>query len=423
MMIRFITYIALLLLPILGFTQENATPFQNFAKGHDLEWIKPFVGELGNTKVKLSLQFDGYLCKGEMTYLKSGLVVNLDGTIKNDSIKLLEYENNQLTGVITGNIHDNTIHGDWISPNGDELVSFFAQKPTQILDNTVQNTWIKIYKDEDDETFLILMKNGNNDVVVKKWDKANPLIQYFDGEQKDDTYELVDFATHKTIIATEKKQNTLQVASQGKHKNLKYQNFIWSQTIPLKTKSFANHSVSYEFIFPNTKNEKLNQLIQNKINPWLKNCRKQVQSKNKKKFVNEKKQRGFSWFELTYADQHLFSGILYFRNTWNNEIKTQTINYSFDKKSEITLDRVFKKRAKYNLFIQKKLENKLKQVKNEDKSFQQWLKHANFKYLNFGKDYLFASTEMSGLYGKETILIPWKDLNKFLKRKNWVKPL
>ena len=155
----------------------------------------------------------------------------------------------------------------------------------------------------------------------------------------------------------------------------------------------------------------------------MKNCRNEVQKNIEKKLVSNHSSRGFSWFELTYADDDIFSGILYFRNTWTNEIQSKTINFSYIHDAEITHEKVFKKRAKYKHFVQEKLNQKLKQNKNEDKSFQQWMKHANFKYYTFSKNYLFASTEMSGLYGKETLIIPLDEMSHLLKRKNWVNPL
>ncbi len=423
-MIRYITIITILFSGLLSFAQSS-TPFKAFVKGHKLEWVKPFNGEMGNAKVKLSLGYDGYLCKGKMTYLKSNIVVDLDGTIKNDSIKLIEYsKEGKLLGIITGIINKNTISADWISKDGENLVHFLAKKPNGILDNNIDDSWVKFYKgvSSSKNNHLILTKKSNDDVLIKILNNKTQNTTILEGKSNDSDYEFIDISSNSKTIGKEKGKK-FQIVAKDKNGELDYSNFELAETIPLRSKSFANHSTSYEFVFPVTQYKKLNQVIQNKIEPWLEKCRKKVQEISEKKLVDNHKNRGFSWFELTYLDENIFSGTFYFRSTWTNVIETKTINYSFAHKHEISKKEIFKKRAKYDSFIQKQLDKKLSQIKKDDKSFQQWLKHANFKHFTYGKKYLYVSTEMSGLYGKETIMISYEEISDLLKRKNWVKPL
>jgi len=423
-MIRYIAIITILLSGLVSFAQESI-PFKAFVKGHKLDWVKSFNGEMGNAKVKLSLGYDGYLCKGEMTYLKSNLIVNLDGTIKNDSLKLIEYsKDGKLQGVITGIINKNTISGDWISKDGEHLVYFLAKKPSGVLDNNISNSWVKFYEGtaNSKNKHLILTKKSNDDISVLTWNNKSRHLTYLEGKSNESSYELLDVTNNSKVVGRENGKK-FQIVAKDKNGELVYSNFELSETIPLRSKSFTNQSTSYEFIFPITQDKKLNQVIQNKIEPWLENCRKKVQGNLEKKLVDNHKNRGFSWLELTYLDENIFSGTFYFRSTWTNVIETKTINYSFTHKQVISKKEIFKKRAKYDLFIQKHLDVKLSQIKKDDKSFQQWLKHASFKHFTFGKEYLFVSTEMSRLYGKETIMISYKEISDLLKRKNWVKPL
>ena len=73
-------------------------------------------------------------------------------------------------------------------------------------------------------------------------------------------------------------------------------------------------------------------------------------------------------------------------------------------------------RFNYDEFIQKYIE---KEVKNRpfygDGFYENWIKEQKFEYFNIRKEGLVFSTNFSGVYGEQQIVIPFEALIPYLR--------
>ena len=136
-------------------------------------------------------------------------------------------------------------------------------------------------------------------------------------------------------------------------------------------------------------------------------------------------QRAYSWADIALLTDNFISGMLTYQATWTNGEATKTFNFDLKTGEAIELATLFKKGFDYSLFIKKYAAKEI--IKNpiykHNKDFRNWIKNQEFSFFTIGKKGISFYTDYHIIYDRQRIMIPYKKLNRNIRKNAPVREL
>lgn len=418
---------------VMGQQQFLSTPVSS--KG-----LSQYEGRIDDiNEVKIILTCSNNKCNGELVYLRSGDRFRLSGQQENNRLTLEEYDtNNQLTGYISGKFIGNAIDATWENANqtiGSKLYLTNMQDTQRDINNCGTNKWIQAYRGVigDKEVEMILHKTDNHRVLGNVYyvkEKRSFAIRGILESNSTLNLNVVDAKKHRTIgsiRAIYRNGQELSASFYDTRNAQSFASFELLETLEVNCLEYADYYSSYDFLYPQSNDPLFNQIMTFLTKDWVADCKKQTKAIRKEQAVPvlRASQRGYSWTEVTLYKKDFISGLLTYNTTWNGKKSTKAFNYDFENKASIELEDVFKGGFDYKKFIKKYIKAELQKdaTYKNDVSYQAWLDQQNFTLFTVGQDGMHFFTDFHGVYGRQSVVIPYKKLKSNIKRQAAIKRL
>jgi len=430
-MIKLQTIFLILLSPIFCLSQKMEakdyvkTLFENQA---NIQWIKHYKGRIDDLNdVAITLAFDGTDCKGRLTYLRSDTDFDLNGFIENQTIFLQEFdEKNKVSGTLSGKISGKTIHGNWKNfdgSRGGNLSLLETENITKFPSYCGDNKWIRKYKGKiaNDNWEIILQKESSDRLSgLVFYKKKNTSYTIKGNIDENDNFTLKAKNQQGQIVETFIGQLQQDQLTIGKKKYPKT-TLLPVEGLTVGCVEYADYATGYDITFPKTTNAAFNKQMDEETNAWIKACRNYLlKAKKQETFADPKMraaERGFAWGEVEYFSKKVISGFMTFSNTWTPGQKLIAFNFDMENDRMLYLEDFFEDKKDYQKYIRNYIK---KEIKNHqlysDSNFKKWIKKNDFSYFTIRKDGICFSTKYSQLYGRQSVTIPYRQLQPFLKK-------
>lgn len=431
--------IFLILLPVFCFGQQDTKQYVQsmFENDTKLRWIKHYKGRIDDLNdVSVTLGFDGELCKGQMTFLRSNTKLDLNGVVEGSNIVLQELDNDKkVSGIIKGRITKNTIKGSWKNYNGTkggDILLNHTEIEAKFPSFCGDNKWIRKYVGVlgKDKFELILQKENASKlsglIFYQRQNVSYQLIGKINGAGKIEIK-----AKNQDGLIMQKLKGSLQkdqltvIDEKSSYKNKQTLTPIDGLTI--NCVEYSDYMTGYDITFPKTINATFNRRMSEETEAWVKACQNHSKRVKKQKASYSPKsrssKRGYAWSEVEYFSKNLISGFMTFSNTWTPGQKLIAFNFNFQKNSTIYLEDIFKKEKDYKKFIRNYIKKEVKGHKlYSDDDYKKWIKKNDFPFFTIRKDGICFSTKFNMIYGRQSVTIPYKKLQSYLDR-NFIKLL
>ena len=390
-------------------------------------------------KVQVTLVCVTGNCTGDLVYVKSGDRFSLKGTQKDNQLTLEEYDQfNQLSGLLKGRFVGKTIEAMWENAAQTVGSEFFLKEivsATKGSSDCGDNKWIQSYEGtiQGKELEMILQKVDNHRVVGTAYflkDKKNIAIRGVLTTSNNLHLTLVD-ATNQHLLGSIRAiyRNPRDIsASYYDQNNLQsFASFKLINTIEVNCLEYADYFSNYEFLYPKSEDVLFNQIMAFLTKDWVADSKKQSQStrKNSPTPALRASQRGYTWTEISLYKDDFLSGLLTYDNTWSNKKDTKAFNYDFANKSSIELEDIFKAGFDYRQYIRNYIKDYLEEdaAYRADIGYQAWIDQQSFSLFTVGRDGLSFFTDYHSVYGRQSVLIPYKKIKSNTKRQATIRRL
>ena len=399
-----------------------------FKNQAEIQWIKHYKGRIDDLNdVAITLGFDGVDCKGRLTYLRSNTDFDLNGFIEDGSIFLQELnQQKKVSGILSGKIVGKTINGDWKNFDGSRGGNLSLTETKGIVtfpSYCGDNKWIRKYQGK--------IANDNWEILLQK-ESSDQLTGLIFHKKKNTSYSLkgnIDVNNNFTLKAKNQKgqivetftgelmQDQLTIGT----KKSKKVTLVPVAGLTIGCIEYADYATGYDITFPKTTNAAFNKQMDEETNAWIKACRNHLLKIKKQKTSTDPKmranERGFAWGEVEYFSKNVISGFMTFSNTWTPGQKLIAFNFDLENDRMLYLEDFFEKKKDYQKYIRSYIK---KEIKNHqlyaDADFKRWIKKSDFSYFTIRKDGICFSTKYSKLYGRQSVTIPFRQLQPFLKK-------
>lgn len=406
-----------------------------FEEANAVQWIQHYKGRMNDINdVAMTLAFDGKTCKGVMWYLRSKAQFQLSGTIVNDTIlELSEVNESKIkTGKIKGKINSfDGISASWFTTDerlGESLELQLTTREPRYPGYCGDNKWVQKYSGKiGAEKVIMTLRRGNNGLLKGTAYYASVKETYLiEGElAKGESY--INFVIkdlnwkEKAVVNAKIDLKTDEVSGQAIVDGSSVVcSFSMIDRMSVGCIEYADFLTKSEVTFPKTRNQSFNELIEEKIQNWLKLSRaytkEYLETVPTLTAENRLALRSYCWYEIDYFSNDFISGKIYYTNTWDDGFKGFSFNYDLAGNRSISLQGLFKRDFDYKEFVQKYIE---KELRNRpfygDAFYADWIKKQAFEFFNIRKEGLVFSTSFNGTYGEQQIVIPFEALIPYLR--------
>lgn len=430
-MIKLQTIFLILLSPTFCFAQKvDAKDYVKslFENQSNIQWIKHYKGRIDDLNdVAITLGFDGTDCKGRLKYLRSNTYFDLNGFIEDQTIYLQELDrHNKMSGTLSGKISGKTIIGSWKNFDGSRggiLSITETKKIVKFPSYCGDNKWIRKYqgKTANDNWEIILQKESSEKLSGLIFHKKKNISYTLKGNI-DTNYNFTLKAKNQKgqIVETFTGQLNQDQLTIGKEKSKKV-NLLPIEGLTVGCVEYVDYATGYDITFPKTTNAAFNKQMDEETNAWIKACRNYLLKVKKQNTSTEPKmratERGFAWGEVEYFSKKIISGFMTFSNTWTPGQKLIAFNFDLKNDRMLYLEDIFGNKKDYQKYIRNYIK---KEIKNHqlysDSDFKRWIKKSDFSYFTIRKEGICFSTKNSKLYGRQSVTIPFRQLQPFLKK-------
>ncbi|MFK7775441.1 MAG: hypothetical protein AB8F94_25090 [Saprospiraceae bacterium] len=394
----------------------------------EIQWIKHYKGRIDDLNdVAITLGFDGIDCKGRLTYLRSNTDFNLNGYIEEGTLFLQELDQqNKVSGILSGKIAGSTINGNWTNfdgSRGGNLTLTETEKIVKFPSYCGDNKWIRKYQGK--------IANDNYEILLQK-ESSDQLTGLIFHKKKNTSYSLkgnLDINDNFTIKAKNQKGQIIETfvghlekdqLTIGVNKSKRI-TLLPFEGLTVGCVEYADYATGYDITFPKTTNAAFNKQMDEETNAWIKACRKHLlKVKKQNASTNPKmraKERGFAWGEVEYFSKNLISGFMTFSNTWTPGQKLIAFNFDMKNDRMLYLEDLFRDKKDYQKYIRNYIKKEIKTHQlYDDPDFKKWIKKNEFSYFTIRKDGICFSTKFSMLYGRQSVTIPFRQLQPFFKK-------
>lgn len=426
------TVFLILLSPIFCLGQKtDATDYVKslFENQSKIQWIKHYKGRIDDLNdISITLGFDGIDARGKLTYLRSNTTFDLLGFVEDGQIYLQELDAYaKVSGTLSGNITGKNINGNWKNfdgSRGGNLSLKETDKPVKFPSYCGDNKWIRKYEGRvaSNPIEILLQKESSERLSGLVFYKNKNISYHFKGNvDKDDNFTLKVKNQKGQIVETfvgSLQQDQLTIGS----KKSKKITLTPTDGLTIGCVEYADYATGYDITFPKTTNATFNKQMDEETNAWIKACRNHLLKVKKQSTSAEPKmraaERGFAWTEIEFFSKNVISGFMTFSNTWTPGQKLISFNFDLQNDQMLYLEDIFENKKDYRKYIKNYIKKEIKSHQlYSDSDFKKWIKKNNFSYFTIRRDGICFSTKYSMLYGRQSVTIPFRQLQPFLKKK------
>jgi hypothetical protein len=404
-------------------------------------WTKYYKGRLDDmSDIALTLSSNAGNCTGQITYLRSKETFRLEGTLKKDTLLLNELDAKAaVSGHILGFLKKNKITATW--RNFDERIGGLTLKLSETEKEANEpsfcgnNKWIQYYRGiiDNDEVDILLQKNSDNEVRGTGYAHKENVTYALKGvwEEAANTLELTfkhPETNRKTGTFKGKFRNNDEIIGNfvtypkaGKV----FATFSKDDGLSVGCMDYADYTTLYDVLYPKTKSEEFNTWIEKIVYDWVNRIKETVQQAKGTSNENTPNlraiARAYTTSTVEFYSQDLISGYLIFNNSWENAPQEQTMNYDFTAKKELLLSDIFKQGYDYQTFIKEYTAKEvLKNALYNQGDFKTWIESVGFPNFSILRDGLKLSTPTNGIFGRQSVTIPYAQVKANLKQQGSV---
>jgi len=385
-------------------------------------------------KVKMTLNCIGATCTGEFIYPKSGDRFSLKGTSKNNQFQLEEYDrDNQLTGYIRGKTVGNTIEANWENVDrsiGSTIVVQQVSAQNRDYGDCGDNKWIHAYSGQIDgkEVELMLHKLDNYRLIGTAHFLKENIKHSVQGKLTANNNLVIDIFHRDnqvnlgSIRAIYKNEQELNASFYRPNNSQSFATFQLAGHMEMTCLEYADYYSSYDLLYPKSQDPLFDQIMSFLVKDWIKEC-KNVSTSTRQQPVQPElraRQRGYAWTEATFFKDHFLSGLLTFHSTWGTTKVTKAFNYDFANRASIELEDIFKRKFEYTTYIKDYIQTTLSADSNYryNSDYKSWMDGQQFHLFTISSEGLVFFTDFHPIYGRKSIVLPYKKIKGNLKKKN-----
>ncbi len=400
-------------------------------------WTKYYKGRLDDmSDVSLTLSNNAGNCTGQITYLRSKETFRLEGTLKKDTLFLNELDTKSaVSGHILGFLKKNKMVATW--RNFDERIGGLVLKLSEIDKEILEpsfcgnDKWIQYYRGiiDNDEVDILLQKNSDNEVRGTAYAHKEKITYALKGvwEETANTLEVTfknPEINRKTGVFKGKFRENEEIIGNfiNYPKGAKvFATFTKDDGLSVGCMDFVDYTTIYDVLYPKTKSEEFNIWIEKMVYDWVNRIKETVQQAKGTSTENTPNfraiARAYTTSTVEFYSQDLISGYLIFNNSWENAPQEQAINYDFTTKKELLLADIFKQGYDYQSFIKDYTAKEvLKNPLYNQGDFKVWIESVGFSNFSVLREGLKLSTPTNGIFGRQSIIIPYLQLRPNLKQ-------
>jgi len=413
---------------------SNTKISELFKNPKKIQWVKHYSGRVDDINdVGLIMAYDGKNCKGFITYLRSKERFKLEGDIVGQQLLLRETDTEEsVTGHFEGNIKKDfsEINAHWFNREKTragvlklKLVDSEVVFPSYCGDNK----WVRKYTGaiKGEKVAFILQRNSDFDL--------NGVFSYITGER---SYDIKGVMTNekrfKVAIIDDFKQVIGAIEGEINPQNHRITGywvtddeskqrigFYKSDDVTVGCIEYQDYMTTYDVTYPKSKNAAFNSYIDMTVQSWKDSCQskvKQLKIKNPYPGPDERSLASAAgWFRIEYLSDTLISGYITFNKSWEDEHKDIAFNYDLLKGQSFTLYELFKLGVDYPAILRDKALRKLQfTTLYGNKGFQKWLEETEFELFTIRENGIRFSTAFHPIYGRQSVTIPFEDLEEYL---------
>lgn len=350
------------------------------------------------------------LKSGENISFQSGyskgknLLLMTDSMGKDGNYLLLKWEGEQLKG-------------EWHSQKEDHFLKSVSLKENEkertIPTHCGKNMWFRTYNGSNGKSdfYLQLQRMAENRIIGSIYvinDKQTYSISG-DIDEWERIQGIVWDNNHKkiaTLKGTFKSGNALKIQYLPKRKDLAAAFdcvLLLQDDLMMECMDFLDKNGSYDATFPKTKEQKLNEWMEQTVQKRIQAFRQLYTSTKNIQFQ--------SWCEIQRYDNHFISGFLTFSLPISCGFETVPFVFDIKRKKLLTEQDVFQKKSSYKTIIDQKISEKKKQLISEaDDETKSWIQKTPLSYLTLLKEGVCLSSEFHPTFGRLQVCIPFEQI-------------
>lgn len=403
-----------------------------FEPGAKLQWVKFFRGRFDDvSEVVVSLGFDGANCRGYLTYSKSQERFRLNGTLEGVVLLLDEMDSkNEVSGHLTGTLQGEQLDADWMNASNTlgsrlEAQEVTAKKPVNL--HCGDNKWVNRY--------VARWNNGRVDMVLARVNNS-VLNGYLWIESDNKTYTLAgkifpdDHFEMQALLPNGKTaahlQGNLKIpqavecnwVGSGEKRAIK---MAMRESLVVGCLEYADHSSSYDALYPRTRCENCNKVLDSHVNDWVTQCKTTIAAQKKPPTpATRNTLRASSWYDITCWTETLFCGYLTFSESWKNETEGHSFNFDLRSGKEIIFEDLFNRNFNAKEWFAEYARKESPKMSKfaADPQFREWLSRDGFPMFTIRRDGLELSTIFHPIYGQQHLTVPYATLKPYMRKDN-----
>lgn len=412
---------------------EEAKVSALFPEG-DIQWIRYYKGRIDDlSDIRISLGYDGAFCRGVLTYLRSNEEFTLEGQLRKDTLLVNELDQNEaVTGHLKGVFKGKFFVGDWTNYNntigGIKILLQEVSEAPKYPSYCGDNKWVHFYRAGfgEHELEMVLQKSSfgvMRGVGYSKRDKQSFQIKgTFDELTNSMSLSLKNqFAEKMGILILKMKSIDEFVGSfQSPDGNKVFGDALRADDLGVGCMEYADYVASYDVTYPKKDEDSAYNLwMQTVIADWFKETQKFINDVRIDNIDNTPEirsvARAYAWCDVDYYSNELISGFMHFGNSWTKKSSERAFMFDIRSGKELTKQDIFKADNKIDDLIQGYILEQLpKNVLANDAGFVEWINTQSFANITVRREGLAFSTDANGIYGRQSITVPWKVLNSYL---------
>ena len=385
---------------------------------------KVFYGALDNVYAfEMVLEIDGQSIEGSYSFDGGNEKYSLSGTLNDGLYQISEYDSSGLhSASLEMTWLDNHLSGSWQNVNGSAYFSIYAYEskksfsrifdkhlrqfegPIKGVKSTITlahmaNSQIngKIYYHGTDKTFRL---RGN----CENWNCSEIAIQVKD-----------DFGLTIDQFTLSRSQNGLWYCGDSSDPLIR----IYQRKQITQGKSHYN--ILYDIVYPNWKDEKYENWIDNLVVQFSAKCEAEFIQKFGKDIGKRPSYRAaiqaYAWVELDYLDENVISGIVHFQYP-DQKVESKSFAFAKDPALTVDLNKSFKRSFNQDAFFKQSIKEFRSGAMNDHESIMEWIDKVPFSHKTLRKEGICLSTDFHPRFGKIAFVIPYSDFKQKLKKKS-----
>jgi hypothetical protein len=398
----------------------------HFEKDTKLQWTRVYQLRLDEVQdLRMVIGFDGTYCNGWLEYPNTGQKATIKGSLQGQEMLLVELDHNlKPVATFEGTMEPKKLTGQRI---GNQRKT--AQKLDGQLVSQTQAAEAKLPCSDNKWYLKYNLKWANSDAVLTlaRMQAGMVLGNLFVPRQT--SYYTIKgkflggdkFVAHMTLMPerlyfgtikgtlTQLSKLSLTVDQSGKPKA--YVHCSLEEQLNLACEQQWIGTTSIDAVYPQTKNENLNKLLDERMKSWI----QQIGELSKQR---TDVQTASSWTELTCWQDDFICAVTTYHTSWDTTWHSSVVMYNLKKKKEVQLSDLLQERFDYKTWFQAQELKHLPGVEayNRDKQYATWIDDYGYPVVYFNQSGLVLSTLFHPVYGTNEILITWANLKPYLRQ-------